>query len=87
MSGFLFFRPGPTLFKFDHVFPAGKDAPVTVILYAQLGTEGFKEFHDKLVELAVKGEVVYVYRHYMQVNVVVVRSLPLSTYLKEEDFI
>lgn len=60
-------RSGPVLYKFDHVYPAGKDAPITVILYAQLGTAGFKEFHNKLRDLAHSGKITYVSRHYMQV--------------------
>ncbi|XP_060561389.1 UDP-glucose:glycoprotein glucosyltransferase 1-like, partial [Ruditapes philippinarum] len=59
-------RDGPALFKFDHVFPSGKASPVTVILYAQLGTAGFKKFHGKLVELSDLGKLSYIYRHYIK---------------------
>ncbi|XP_045201595.2 UDP-glucose:glycoprotein glucosyltransferase 1-like isoform X2 [Mercenaria mercenaria] len=59
-------RSGPALFKFDHVYPSGKDSPVTVILYAQLGTAGFKKFHNKLVEMSSAGKISYIYRHYIQ---------------------
>jgi hypothetical protein len=65
----LFYRDGPALFKFDHVFPSGKASPVTVILYAQLGTAGFKKFHGKLVELSDLGKLSYIYRHYIKVRI------------------
>ena len=41
---------------------------MTVILYAQLGTAGFKKFHNKLVELSATGKLSYVYRHYIMVG-------------------
>lgn len=59
-------RDGPALFKFDHVYPSGKDSTVTVILYAQLGTAGFKKFHGRLVDMSNSGKISYVYRHYIQ---------------------
>ena len=62
-------REGPTVFKFDHVYPVGRGSDVTVVLYAQLGSAGFKEFHDKLTGLTSSGKISYVYRHYMQVGI------------------
>lgn len=41
---------------------------MTVILYAQLGTTGFKKFHTRLVEMSGAGKIAYVYRHYIQVK-------------------
>lgn len=58
-------KDGPLLFKFDHIYPSSKAGTPTVIVYAQLGTAGFKKFHDKLVTLANAGTVQYVYRHYI----------------------
>ena len=71
----IFYRDGPALFKFDHVYPSGKASPVTVILYAQLGTAGFKKFHNKLVELSSTGKLSYVYRHYIMVGNTFILSL------------
>ncbi|WAR27836.1 UGGG-like protein [Mya arenaria] len=59
-------KDGPVLFKFDHVYPGGRDAQVTAILYGQLGTAAFKTLHGKLVELTAAGDVIYVYRHYLK---------------------
>ncbi|XP_052784039.1 UDP-glucose:glycoprotein glucosyltransferase 1-like isoform X2 [Mya arenaria] len=61
-------KDGPVLFKFDHVYPGGRDAQVTAILYGQLGTAAFKTLHGKLVELTAAGDVIYVYRHYLKVR-------------------
>ncbi|XP_060047859.1 UDP-glucose:glycoprotein glucosyltransferase 2 [Erinaceus europaeus] len=59
-------RPEPYLFKRDHVFPTNNvDLPV-IILYAELGTRAFGNFHKVLSEKAKKGEILYVLRHYIQ---------------------
>lgn len=57
-------RPSPALFKSDHIYPGTKEAPVTVILYGEIGTAEFKSFHVKLSEMADKREIVYVLRHF-----------------------
>ncbi|OXB83408.1 UNVERIFIED_CONTAM: hypothetical protein H355_006255 [Colinus virginianus] len=58
-------RPKPFLFKGDHTYPASNpDSPV-VILYAEIGTEGFYRVHKLLVKKAEAGEITYVLRHYI----------------------
>ncbi|MGH0134688.1 UNVERIFIED_CONTAM: hypothetical protein FKN15_036660 [Acipenser sinensis] len=59
-------RPKPYLYKSDHTFPGinGGDPPV-VILYAELGTNTFNNFHKVLSEKAENGEIVYVLRHFV----------------------
>ncbi|KAK6487138.1 UDP-glucose:glycoprotein glucosyltransferase 2 isoform X1 [Huso huso] len=59
-------RPKPYLYKSDHTFPGinGGDPPV-VILYAELGTNSFNNFHKVLSEKAENGEIVYVLRHFV----------------------
>ncbi|XP_052214518.1 UDP-glucose:glycoprotein glucosyltransferase 1-like [Dreissena polymorpha] len=59
-------KDSPVVFKFDHVYPAGKSVPVTVILYAELGTDHFKTFHGPLTQMASEGKIAYVYRHYLK---------------------
>ncbi|OXB58829.1 hypothetical protein ASZ78_007546 [Callipepla squamata] len=58
-------RPKPFLFKGDHTYPASNpDSPV-VILYAEIGTEGFYRVHKLLVKKAEAGEITYVLRHFI----------------------
>ncbi|KAL3846980.1 hypothetical protein ACJMK2_017920, partial [Sinanodonta woodiana] len=59
-------RPAPPVYDFDHIYPGDKSAPVTVILYGQLGTSGFLNFHTVLRDLSSKKEIVYILRHYVQ---------------------
>ncbi|MGH0126989.1 UNVERIFIED_CONTAM: hypothetical protein FKN15_012302 [Acipenser sinensis] len=60
--------PKPYLYKSDHTFPGinGGDPPV-VILYAELGTNTFNNFHKVLSEKAENGEIVYVLRHFVAI--------------------
>ena len=55
-------------YTFDHVYPSSHNNPVTAVLYGQLGTESFQEFHEKLQELASLGKIRYVLRHYVSVG-------------------
>lgn len=58
--------PSSTVYQFDHVYPgASGDKPV-VILYAELGTPQFVEFHRTLKEKAEQKEIQYVLRHFIQ---------------------
>ncbi|KAJ8384299.1 hypothetical protein AAFF_G00206560 [Aldrovandia affinis] len=58
-------RPKPHLFKGDHRFPASNpDAPV-VILYGEVGSKEFPNFHQLMVSKANKGEITYILRHFL----------------------
>uniref|UniRef100_A0AAV2JJA9 UDP-glucose ceramide glucosyltransferase-like 1 n=1 Tax=Knipowitschia caucasica TaxID=637954 RepID=A0AAV2JJA9_KNICA len=58
-------RPRPYLFKGDHKYPGSSpDAPV-LILYAQFGTETFRELHQTAVSKVHKEQAAYVLRHYV----------------------
>ncbi|XP_019129729.2 UDP-glucose:glycoprotein glucosyltransferase 2 isoform X2 [Larimichthys crocea] len=59
-------RPKPYLYKNDHTYPGVNktDVPV-VILYAEIGTKKFTNFHKVLAEKAGEGKLVYVLRHYV----------------------
>ncbi|MGH0118928.1 UNVERIFIED_CONTAM: hypothetical protein FKN15_054922 [Acipenser sinensis] len=59
-------KPKPYLYKGDHAFPGinGGDPPV-VILYDELGTNTFNNFHKVLSEKAENGEIVYVLHHFV----------------------
>ncbi|XP_060085960.1 UDP-glucose:glycoprotein glucosyltransferase 1-like [Ylistrum balloti] len=58
--------PKPSIFKFDHIFPGSADNNVVVVLYAEVGKEGFPEFHKTLRDLADKKEITYVLRHFVR---------------------
>ena len=55
----------PHVYQFDHLFPAPKNEGPLVILYGELGTPAFAAVHSVLSEMALKGEVQYIFRHYV----------------------
>ncbi|KAM5311040.1 UDP-glucose:glycoprotein glucosyltransferase 2 [Glossophaga mutica] len=59
-------RPRPYLCERDHKFPADREGLPVVILYAEMGTRSFGEFHTVLSAKAQNGEILYVLRHYIQ---------------------
>uniref|UniRef100_A0AAR2L2Z5 UDP-glucose ceramide glucosyltransferase-like 1 n=1 Tax=Pygocentrus nattereri TaxID=42514 RepID=A0AAR2L2Z5_PYGNA len=58
-------RPKPFLFKGDHRFPSANTAAPVVILYAEMGTKEFANFHQHMLSRANKGLINYVLRHYL----------------------
>uniref|UniRef100_A0A8D1HCU0 UDP-glucose ceramide glucosyltransferase-like 1 n=1 Tax=Sus scrofa TaxID=9823 RepID=A0A8D1HCU0_PIG len=59
-------RPRPYLFKGDHKFPTNRENLPVIILYAEMGTRAFRQFHTVLSEKAQNGEILYVLRHFIQ---------------------
>ncbi|XP_074155473.1 UDP-glucose:glycoprotein glucosyltransferase 2 isoform X1 [Sminthopsis crassicaudata] len=59
-------RPRPYLFKGDHKYPTVTENLPVIILYAEMGTKDFNKFHKILSEKAQKGEILYVFRHFIQ---------------------
>ncbi|XP_005317089.2 UDP-glucose:glycoprotein glucosyltransferase 2 isoform X1 [Ictidomys tridecemlineatus] len=59
-------RPRPYLFKGDHKFPTNNENLPVIILYAEIGTKAFVEFHKVLTQKAQNGKILYVLRHYIQ---------------------
>lgn len=55
-------------FGLDHHFRESENNSVTVVLYGELGTQEFAEFHQVLKIYAVKGDIDYVLRHYVKVS-------------------
>jgi len=53
------------LISADHVYPASRGRDVVVILYAQLGTRLFNDWHSMLVKQADAGHITYILRHYI----------------------
>jgi UDP-glucose:glycoprotein glucosyltransferase len=55
-------------FDLDHHYPGSQNNSLTVVLYGELGTQEFAEFHQVLKMYAVKGDIDYVLRHYVKVS-------------------
>ena len=57
-----------SVFEFDHIHSSSLlgSRPLAV-LYAELGTPEFEQFHDALISLSNSGQVVYALRHYIKV--------------------
>lgn len=53
-------------FRLDHHYPGSENKTVVAILYGELGTSEFTEFHNLLKSLAVNGKIDYVLRHYVK---------------------
>ncbi|XP_069668834.1 UDP-glucose:glycoprotein glucosyltransferase isoform X2 [Periplaneta americana] len=53
-------------FGLDHHYPGSQNNSITVVLYGELGTPEFAEFHHILKTYAVKGDIDYVLRHYVK---------------------
>lgn len=54
------------LFEFDHIYPGSHNNSINVILYGQMGTPLFNQYHAKLKDQAEKGVIRYVIRNYVQ---------------------
>uniref|UniRef100_A0A8C3XW60 UDP-glucose ceramide glucosyltransferase-like 1 n=1 Tax=Chelydra serpentina TaxID=8475 RepID=A0A8C3XW60_CHESE len=61
-------RPRPYVFKKEHKFPTLNENVPVVILYAEIGTKDFVKFHTVLSEKVQKEEIVYILRHYFNLN-------------------
>ncbi|XP_063130974.1 UDP-glucose:glycoprotein glucosyltransferase 2 isoform X3 [Rattus norvegicus] len=59
-------RPRPYLFERDHKFPTSSENLPVVILYAEIGTRAFAEFHRVLSKKSKNGKILYVLRHYIK---------------------
>uniref|UniRef100_A0A8C6QU58 UDP-glucose:glycoprotein glucosyltransferase 1 n=1 Tax=Nannospalax galili TaxID=1026970 RepID=A0A8C6QU58_NANGA len=59
-------RPSPYLFERDHKLSTKNENLPVIILYAEIGTRAFAEFHRVLFEKAQNGKILYVLRHYIQ---------------------
>ncbi|KAG8135794.1 hypothetical protein E2320_008784, partial [Naja naja] len=58
-------RPKPFMFKGDHKYPGSNSESPIVIMYAEIGSKQFSEFHRLLVSKAIAGEISYILRHYV----------------------
>ncbi|KAG5893498.1 hypothetical protein JTB14_010548 [Gonioctena quinquepunctata] len=67
-----------SLYKVDTHYPGSANRSLAVVLYGQLGTNTFSQFHQVLKEAALEGKIDYVVRHYVKDNDA--RPLRLSGY-------
>ncbi|CAG0894843.1 unnamed protein product [Darwinula stevensoni] len=58
-------RNASVLYQTDHHYPGGEGRPTKVILYAEMGSQAFRDFHPVLKDLASSGQVDYVLRHFL----------------------
>lgn len=56
------------IYSFDHIYPGSENNTVTAILYGEIGSKAFKQFHEYLSEQAESGLVKYVSRHFVRVS-------------------
>lgn len=54
-------------YHIDHHHPSSKNNNNTAILYSELGTSEFSDFHRVLKQYAEKGSIDYVLRHFVKV--------------------
>lgn len=57
-------------FRLDHHYPGSENRSIVAVLYGELGTKEFSQFHIKLKSLANEGKIDYVVRHYVEVSTV-----------------
>jgi UDP-glucose:glycoprotein glucosyltransferase len=55
------------ILRLDHKYP-GTDEGVVVVLYGEIGTPEFSNFHVILKEYAERNEIQYVVRHWVKVG-------------------
>ncbi|XP_029471306.1 UDP-glucose:glycoprotein glucosyltransferase 1 isoform X2 [Rhinatrema bivittatum] len=58
-------RPKPFMFRGDHRYLVWTSSSPVVILYAEIGSKEFDDFHQLLASKAQNGEVNYILRHYV----------------------
>ncbi|XP_074027064.1 UDP-glucose-glycoprotein glucosyltransferase [Leptinotarsa decemlineata] len=56
------------VFKVDTHFPGSANHSLTAVLYGQLGTPEFSQFHRLLKQFALEGKIDYIIRHYVKDN-------------------
>lgn len=56
------------IYSFDHIYPGSENNTITVILYGEIGSKEFKQFHEYLIKQAESGLVKYVSRHFLKVR-------------------
>lgn len=58
----------PDIYSVDHRYHASQQSDKIIILYGQIGTPKFLDFHNKLKDLAETSGINYILRHYLKVS-------------------
>ncbi|XP_076033465.1 UDP-glucose-glycoprotein glucosyltransferase isoform X2 [Oratosquilla oratoria] len=56
----------PFIYHLDHHYPGSEKGQIGVVLYGELGTAAFRDFHEALKPYASSGKIDYVLRHYVK---------------------
>lgn len=56
------------IYSFDHIYPGSENNTITAILYGEIGSKDFRQFHEYLAKQAEMGLVKYVSRHFIRVS-------------------
>lgn len=56
------------IYSFDHIYPGSENNTITAILYGEIGSKDFIQFHEFLAKQAESGLVKYVSRHFLRVS-------------------
>lgn len=61
------------IYSFDHVYPGSENNTITVVLYSEIGTKEFKEFHEYIKKAVASdsGKIKYVSRHFIRVRILI----------------
>lgn len=59
------------LYRVDTHYPDSANRSLAVVLYGELGTKSFAQFHKQLKQYAEDGMIDYVIRHYVRVSSVI----------------
>lgn len=55
-------------YRVDHHYPGSENRSLAVVLYGELGSPEFAQFHTVLKQHAVDGRIDYIVRHYVKVK-------------------
>lgn len=79
------------IYSFDHVYPGTENNTVTAVLYSEIGSTEFKEFHEfmKTSVASNAGKIKYVARHFIKdlpKNKVRLSGYGVELYLKSTEY-
>lgn len=60
----------PDTYSVDHRYHASQQSKKMIILYGQIGSQKFVDFHNKLKDLAETRGINYILRYYLKVPLV-----------------
>lgn len=55
-------------YNFDHIYPGSENNSLTVVLYGDIASKEFREYHKFLSKAALELDVKYICRHFLKVS-------------------